>query len=206
MDYDNVIRKAISSSGFVPSMADLVIHLYSEPHRHYHGLVHLAQLIERTQTRNIKLSSVQWLALFFHDAVSNMLRPKGENERQSVALLRAVGPAYFITQHDIERASKIILDTIEHVPTVEGSAIVLDLDMAGLAKPWDDFQEDSRLVFLEVEAAVTWDEYLVKRAKFFQGVLAHPKIFHSDEFQSEEEIARANLQRVVDTTPEVLYE
>lgn len=197
MDYPAIIRKSVSAQGFLPAMADLLIYLYSEPHRHYHGLVHLAQLIERVKAKELKLSYVQWLALYFHDAVSNLTRPKGENERQSAELLRAIGARYYIGQSDVEKAVGIILDTIEHQPTVDGSAIVLDLDMAGLAKPWEDFLDDGVLVYKEVESIVSWEEYTIRRAKFFEGVLAYPRIFHSPEFEAEEALARDNLLRVV---------
>lgn len=199
MDYQVIIRKSVSAQGFMPSMAELLIYLYGEPHRHYHGLVHLAQLIERVKDKGIKLSYVQWLALYFHDAVSNLTRPKGENERQSAELLRVVGPAYHVTHADIQKAMAIILDTIDHQPTAEGSGLVLDLDMAGLAKPWEDFLDDSVLVYREVESLVTWEEYGVKRADFFRATMAHDRIFHTPEFQQEEKLARENMQRVVDS-------
>jgi len=197
MDHQAIIRKSVSAQGFLPAMADLLIYLYGEPHRHYHGLVHLAQLIERVRDKGIKLSYVQWLALYFHDAVSNLTRPKGENERQSAEMLRAIGARYYIGTSDIQKATGIILDTIDHQPTVEGSAIVLDLDMAGLAKPWEDFLDDSVLVYKEVESLVTWEEYSIRRAKFFESVLINQNIFHTPEFAQEEVLARANMQRVI---------
>ncbi len=68
---------------------DLLLELtrrYEEPHRRYHALPHIADMLHRG--RDLQLDDVQVAAIWFHDAIYD---PRAlDNEAQSAAL--AVGP------------------------------------------------------------------------------------------------------------------
>ena len=88
------------------------IERYNEPHRYWHNLDHIKNMINCAKSRNI-LSDDLFLAIVFHDIIYN---PKvNNNEEQSAELL-----CKYIDNEEIKQA---ILDTKTHEPKSELSAM-----------------------------------------------------------------------------------
>lgn len=166
---------------------------YSEPHRHYHDLRHIADLLLRG--REIGLNEEQVAAIWFHDAVYDPL--SRNNEADSADLARRLLARDGWDTQSIETVARIVLDTRTHQPTHELSPVVLDLDMATLAGTWDDYQRYASLIRLEYQA-VPELEWRKGRRAFLEGLLAHPRLYHSAWGARFEAPARANLRRELD--------
>jgi predicted metal-dependent HD superfamily phosphohydrolase len=162
--------------------------LYCEPHRRYHGLVHIAEMLETG--RALDLDDDQVWAVWFHDAIYDPRRP--DNEARSAELaaerLRAIGwPA-----DGIERVRRIVLDTCGHQASSEHSWKVLDLDLSPLAAPRARFEKNSRDL-AEEYAHLDAQALREGRAKFAEGFLARERLFYTPWGERLEAQARENL-------------
>jgi predicted metal-dependent HD superfamily phosphohydrolase len=172
---------------------DLLLDLtrrYCEPHRRYHNLEHVAELLWRG--RELPLSDEQVLAIWYHDAVYAV--PGENNEADSAAL--AVSQ---LTQAGLEPArvavvERIVLDTRNHLPSIPQSGLVIDLDLSPLAAPWERFLHNNHNIRAEYgcfdDAAFAHGQRAV-----FDRFLQRERIFVSAWGAAMEAVARANLQR-----------
>lgn len=160
--------------------------------RHYHTLEHVAAMLHAG--RVFPLDDVQIMAVWFHDAVLDPLRT--DNEERSAALaadrLRACGWAEVL----VDRVRGIVLDTRTHLPTTPGAAAVLDLDLMGLALPWEQFATNTARIRAEY-AHLGDAEFVAGRAAFFAAMLRRDRLFHTPWGAALEGPARANLQRAL---------
>lgn len=176
-------------------MVDLLLeltHRYTEPHRHYHGLPHIAAML--AAGRGFPLDTVQTMAVWFHDAIYDA-RSK-TNEADSAALARERLAAAGWNAADIDAVARIVLDTKMHVPSSPGSAPVLDLDLMSLAVPWPEFAANTAAIRAEY-AFVPDADFVVGRRAFFQAMLQRERLFFTPWGAALEPLARANLQRAV---------
>lgn len=180
------------------SLVGAVLRRYAEPARHYHNVDHLARIVAAAGAHRLILTPAQALAVLYHDAIYRAGAPSGDNEQRSADLLRQelvgiAGPDV------IDEAARIILDTRDHLPTGASSALVLDLDLLGLAGTPAEVSRDSELVYLENAHLVSgWEDYVTRRARFMSNLLQRPRILHSAALEHYEARLRANLQAVVD--------
>ena len=107
---------------------------WSEPHRTYHALSHLEDLVhqihihaELTQKERDMLT----LAAIFHDIIYDPRR--GDNEERSAALFLAHSPL----DVDTEEIASIIRDTKTHKPSTHLSAIFSHMDMSVVRQPYE---------------------------------------------------------------------
>src|SRR5207302_2035956 len=113
---------------------------YAQPHRGYHGPEHLDELIKLARQLTPDLDEAEQLALLFHDAVYVPGAARGENERLSGLLMRAMVTAFDVGAVDLDRAHRIIEATAHAEPPPAEAARVCDLDLWRLAAPWQAFQ------------------------------------------------------------------
>ena len=163
---------------------------YLEPHRHYHGLEHIAAMLHAG--RDLPLDDVQVMAIWFHDAI---YEPRSRtNEADSAALAERLLAAIGWAEPAVARVAAIVRDTARHEPTVPGSAEVLDLDLMSLALPWPEFTRNTDRIRAEY-AHVPDAEFGRGRREFFRAMLQRPRLFHSAFGARFEAAARANLAR-----------
>lgn len=160
---------------------------YLEPHRYYHNLSHITDML--LKSRDLNLSFRQVYAIWYHDVIYNPERT--DNEERSASL--AFSELYDILWgSDATIVEKIILDTKAHIPTIEESAIVLDLDMSILADPLPKFKEyvyniRKEYSFLDNEA---WSK---GRLNWINKILNKDRIFYTSWGKELEAKARENL-------------
>lgn len=187
----------LANSGIPESIIEATLCRYAEPQRHYHTVEHLARMAAAVESHAIALSQAQALAVLFHDAVYVPGAQGGMNEQASCLLVQSLAREY-AEPDTLDIAARIILDTIHHIPTLESSSVVLDLDLLGLAGPIADVFRDGELIFKEnAHLVADWGDYSARRSRFLQALLDRPRILHSAELRHHEEALRQNLRDVI---------
>lgn len=193
---------------------------YSEYHRHYHNWDHIvegATLFDALakETEEFVLEPCQELAWLFHDIVYIPMAAKGNNEAMSMSLLRCLDRQLGMTeksglfrQADIVDAIRIIMDTINHVPTESvKSKPVLDVDLSGLRDPIL-FARNTEL--LQREFGLPRREFIVGQAEFLEKFLQREYIYHTEYARRNwEDKARDNITNFIRSSvakyPDHLY-
>ena len=117
---------------------DDILQCWSEPHRAYHGVAHLADLLEQIEGHNPlpqKERDMLTLAAIFHDIIYNPRRT--DNEVRSAELfLQCISMDK--DSPDIQEIATIIRDTKTHKPSTPLSAIFCHMDTAIVRRPYPD--------------------------------------------------------------------
>jgi predicted metal-dependent HD superfamily phosphohydrolase len=172
---------------------------YAQPHRGYHDVGHLDELIALARQHTPDLDEPEQLALLFHDAVYVPGAPRGDNERLSGLLMRATVRTLGLRDLELDRAARIIDATTHAAPPPAEAARVCDLDLWRLAAPWEAFQRHAlgirrEYLHLFADEAGFW----TARNAFYETMLAKPRLFATDYFFDRfEEAARANMRRAL---------
>ncbi len=163
--------------------------LYSGPERFYHTLDHLAEMFELGV--RLGLDECQIMAIWYHDAVYEV--PGEDNEAKSADLagLRLQGLGF--DEPFVSVVQQIILDTKHHLPSIEASRLVIDLDLASLAAEPEIFDRNTERIRQEF-AIIPEEDFRAGRAAFFKAYLARERLYHSDALAHLEAKARANLE------------
>jgi predicted metal-dependent HD superfamily phosphohydrolase len=148
---------------------------WSEPHRHYHNLTHLAAVLDRVES-----DPVTALAAWGHDAVYDPRSPS--NEERSALLMASLLARCGVPAAEVMR---LIRMTAGHVvdPGDGRGALLAEADLAILAAPWPEYRSYVDGVRAEY-AHVPEDLWRVGRAAVLEGLL--PGL---------DEPARANVER-----------
>ena len=162
---------------------------YNEPHRHYHTIRHVAWMLHLG--RDLGLTTDQILGIWFHDAVYGV--PSDTNEEDSAALAARWLGSEGYPESGILTVQQIVLDTKTHLPTVEPSALVIDLDLSSLAAPREVFVANTEKLRLEY-AQFTREEFDHGRLGFLEKFLDRDRIFCTDWGARFEADARRNLE------------
>lgn len=165
---------------------------YSEPHRHYHTLEHIADMLHAGRTAG--LSDEQVMAIWFHDAIYD---PRAnDNEERSAVLAERLLAAEGWSREPLALVARIVRDTKAHTPTIPEASLVIDLDLMSLACSWPRFAENTLRIRREY-AHVPDADFRHGRSAFFTGMLAQPRIFWTAFGAPLESPARANLTRAL---------
>ncbi len=177
-----------------PLWRELVQH-YSESHRHYHVLAHLAHCIEwheRSAAGMDEPDAVE-MALWFHDIIYKTQLQ--DNEVYSARLFRQRAGDSFPPVFT-DRVYEYIIATIHGMPPADtGAAYVQDIDLSSLGRPWAEFLHDStniRKEFSTIPDAV----YYTINHRFLGNLLRRGRVYYTDFFhQRLEQAARENIRR-----------
>lgn len=125
---------------------------YKDPIRHYHGWWKVLDMFQRALHFDVKLSPEQIIALLYMDIVYVPGMTNGVNELLSSKLLASDAPV--LGSFNLDTATRIIQDTVNHQATIPESRIVQDLDLALLADDFTHFQVYNQLAYLETRHLV----------------------------------------------------
>lgn len=168
---------------------------WSEPHRKYHNLDHLAAMLDRVDELAAhvgNLVNVQ-LAAFYHDAVYDPTR--GDNEQRSAKLAEDTLPALGFSRVTVADVARLVLLTATHVPAAGDAdgAVLCDADLAVLAgapKQYAAYASGVR----EEYAHVAEPAFCHGRAAVLKSLLSRPRLYHTEHgFRRWEAAARHNL-------------
>lgn len=173
---------------------DALIHLYTEPHRHYHNLHHIQDCLNKLDAWPSPTPSRHCieLALWFHDAIQDTHRC--DNEDASAGLLR-----HFLPDHPLaEEAAPLILATHHKESTgMSPEEIICDIDLSILGSPPSVYLNYARNIRREYHYVLP-DEYIAKRTAVLQNFLDRCSIYHtshaSNLWQAQ---ARINLSHEI---------
>lgn len=165
-------------------------HRYSEAHRRYHDLRHIANMLHHGI--GLGLSDEQIMAIWFHDAVYEALSKTNEIDSAALAVERLTAAGWQASR--IAVVKQIVLDTEGHVPSIPESDKVLDLDLATLGGTWQQYNaigERIREEFKHVSEA----DWQAGRGQWLTKMLAKDQIFWTDWGKPRELEARRNMTR-----------
>jgi predicted metal-dependent HD superfamily phosphohydrolase len=167
---------------------------WSEPHRRYHGLAHLAAvlgLVAELDAAAADPAAVR-LAAWYHDAVYEPSRT--DNEEVSAQRARA-GLRGLVPDERIEEVERLVLLTAGHDPEPgdANGAVLCDADLAVLAGPPDAYAAYASAV-REEYGHLSDEVFTAGRIAVLEQLLALPALYRlpavADEWTSR---ARANL-------------
>lgn len=176
---------------------DRLVAAHSEPHRHYHTLEHVAEMLKvvgRLERAATDPAVVQ-LAVWFHDAVYD---PRaGDNEDRSARLAEEWLEQLAVRPEVIRRVAEMVRATAHLAgdagPPDPDTAVLLDADLAILGAA--ELRYARYAAGIRQEYAHVPDEaYRAGRAGVLERFLARPRIYHTEMmFIEGEAAARRNL-------------
>lgn len=168
---------------------------YSEPHRHYHTLVHVVEMLEcLAESGDLAANrDVLELAVWFHDAVYDSAAAHGGNEAASADLLSDT-----CTLAAAKPAQAIILHSAHHGPSDDpDTQLFCDLDLYRLAGSYETFLRHGDDVRQEY-AWIDDDAWAAGRVKFMGRLQERPKIYQTAYWRDRLETqARSNIARLL---------
>src|SRR5713101_2486213 len=171
---------------------------YSEPHRHYHTLEHIAHALTLFDgaRASVRDADAAELALWLHDFVYDP-RAK-DNEARSAAYARRLLAEGGIVPAVGEQVTDLIMATCHaSPPDAPDARYVVDADLSILGASAAEFDRYERQVRQEY-AFVSEPDWRTGRARILRVFLDRPRIFLTPEFASLEGPARANLESSIE--------
>ncbi len=170
---------------------------YTANGRHYHDIKHIEHLlglVEEHQTRLADPDAVR-LAVWFHDAVHNVLR--GDNERRSAALATEALTELGLKPERVQRIHGWIVAT-DHQSAVSGAEadldFLLDIDLSALASQRIDYERYAQQIRQEYRIFPRFI-YNRGRRKVLKALLHKPFLYRTPWLRETwESPARQNLQ------------
>jgi len=170
-----------------------VVGAWSEPHRRYHDLAHLAAvlgLVDELAAHAADPTAVR-LAAWYHDVAYDPQRQDNEQvsaDRARIGLLGLVG------SDTVAEAERLVLLTAGHDPEPDDAngAVLCDADLAVLASPPQAYVAYATAIRAEY-AHFSDDEFTAGRMAVLDRLLALPALFRTPTAQHWTAQARANL-------------
>jgi predicted metal-dependent HD superfamily phosphohydrolase len=212
------------------SALKLLVPLYNSPQRHYHNLAHihfcLSKLDEYKSNSDEKLTlrdeSAAIHAIWFHDAVySPFPWFNTSNEKESACLFNEWFKSEYnnlVNMPDYEREllSDIQSRTLEAIFATEyhleipdwftinheSTKVMLDVDMVGFARSFNEVYKDSAKIFKEYDALGVPERIMLNnRINFLEALLKKERIYYTDYFHyTYEKAARDNIEAVIEAS------
>lgn len=174
--------------------ADLLVR-YAEPHRGYHDLAHLDEVLRHVDALAEEAEDVDAvrLAAWFHDAVYDPTAT--DNEEESARLAAKTLTGLRVPDGTVERVADLVRLTADHDPGEDrDGAVLCDADLAVLAS--DDVRYSTYVDGVRREYAHLDDTSFERgRAQVLRSLLDHPALFRTGRGRAVwEEPARRNLR------------
>ncbi|GFZ97228.1 DUF4031 domain-containing protein [Nesterenkonia alkaliphila] len=173
---------------------------WSEPHRHYHALPHLAAVLSVTGTLEragelpAELRRPVLLAGWFHDAVYR--GAAGQDEEDSAQLAEQKLDR-LLPEPEVAETARLVRLTAGHSPDTGDAAgcVLTDADLEVLGRDPADYRRYAEQVRADY-AHVPQEQFAAGRAQVLRGLLAAPRLYRTDTgHRLWEERARQNIQQ-----------
>ena len=171
-----------------------VMDAWSQPHRRYHGLAHLAAVLgvvgelDGTATDPAAVRLAAW----YHDVVYEPTQP--DNEQVSAERARA-GLRGLVPDERLAEVERLVLLTAGHDPEPDDAngAVLCDADLAVLAGPPESYAAYASAV-REEYGHLSDEEFTSGRIAVLESLLALPALYRTPEATRQwTATARANL-------------
>ena len=191
---------ALAPQAIASSVFDELVARYSEPHRKYHTLQHLAECLAHFEAvRHLaeQPGEVE-IALWFHDGIYDTQRH--DNERQSADWARAVLEGHGAPPASVQRVDDLIMATCHSaLPVSPDAKLLVDVDLSILGALPPRFAEYEEQIRQEY-AFVPGEIFRRKRGEILRAFLGRPFIYSTPHFQAALEArARDNLRLAIST-------
>jgi predicted metal-dependent HD superfamily phosphohydrolase len=166
---------------------------WTEPHRRYHDLAHLAavlRLVDELAGAAADPDAVR-LAAWYHDVVYDPERD--DNERVSADRARA-GLRGVVSDERLDEVERLVLLTAGHQPAPGDAdgAVLCDADLAVLAASPESYAAYASAVRLEY-GHLSDEEFTAGRIAVLEHLLALPELYRTEAARPWTDRARANL-------------
>ncbi len=189
---------------------------YSEPHRHYHNLEHICEMLDllipgpftggglgSPTGQDVEMNNVE-LAAWFHDLVYD---PRSsDNECRSADVARRIMLNLGLSESRIVRVCDLILMTKDHQAPRDDffAEFFLDVDLGILGTCAERYAEYVRAIRLEY-AHIADRDFFIARRSIMKGLLARSSIYLDPEIHLRlESLARANIAAEIAHIDEIL--
>ncbi len=152
-----------------------IINLYDEPHRFYHTLQHIQEVLKSLNDADLLKHDELFLTAIFHDIVYH---PKSRtNEEDSADLFMKKAKDSSLTSEQKQHIKQLILDTKTHKPTVKLSEEFIAADLAIFNAPFGKLLNYETQIFKEFQS-VDFLEYKPKRIEVLKKYNHQGKLDH----------------------------
>jgi predicted metal-dependent HD superfamily phosphohydrolase len=169
--------------------------------RAYHNLDHLGEMLGHLADLPTSLAPaaapIFGIALIYHDIVYHAHRK--DNEARSADLAVAALRQFSVGEDGLTYCHRLIMATKTHLASDDDEGLLVDLDLAVLARPADSYDDYARGVRQEFSI---YPDFLYRpgRKKALRQLLGQEHIYHHLHLrQRREGPARANLTREIST-------
>lgn len=152
--------------------------LYSEPHRHYHTFNHIVRMLEMLAIHST-ITPELYTAVLYHDAIYH---PENDDNEMKSACFYEIHSINMNDEPDA-RVIQMIIDTKEHIPTIEESKLLIDADLWILGSNIHIYAEYKKAIKKEYEPFFTEEEMIAGRTAFLENMLDRENIFYTPNFQ-----------------------
>ena len=165
--------------------------LYSEAHRHYHHLGHIASSLAEFDATGSNNSLIEG-AIWFHDVIYDPKR--ADNEVASTAWFLDATSSW-LDPRSATAITRLIEATDFRLPLSDDpdSQLMVDIDLAILSASQDSYDDYCQAIRREY-AHVSDEAFREGRAKVMAGFLERP-IYRTEWFIGRDEPARENIGR-----------
>ncbi len=188
----NLIESENSTSDEV---AKIIINKHQELHRHYHNTSHLTFCLSQHSLAKTKIPNpdIVELSLWFHDVIYIPSSP--DNEQASAELFLKLSQGQLPDSMNKAIVNAIKASTHQTTPLTDDEAFVLDIDLASIGLPWEEFNRDNEA--LRAEAPRIHDNlYYEGKTAFLSTLLKRKRIYYTEYFfKNYEQQARNNIER-----------
>ncbi|MDP9191451.1 MAG: metal-dependent phosphohydrolase [Acidobacteriota bacterium] len=161
---------------------------YSEPHRRYHTIEHIRELLALLPAASEEVLAAVW----FHDLIYD--RHGGNEERSADFAHEALTDLHF-PRASVDRVTKMILATRDHDPgdLPEEANLFLDADLAILGSPRERYREYAEAIRFEY-SWVPEEAFRAARDGVLRSFLDRPFVYRTDVMRQRfEGQARDNI-------------
>jgi predicted metal-dependent HD superfamily phosphohydrolase len=169
---------------------------YQEPHRHYHNLEHIGEVLKVIGKLGDQAGDPHtlYLAAWYHDAIYDP-RARDNEDCSADLAITSLTPLSLETEM-LDRIGAMIRATAHTGAAAEGdAAIMLDADLAILGAEEKRYARYAQAIRDEY-SWVEDDAYRAGRARVLESFLKRERIYRTQRmFETGEQSARENLQR-----------
>jgi len=199
------IDEAFDILNYTPRRREKIKSLYNLPHRKYHNLQHINNMLRWVDKDHSRLS-VLLECIIYHDLqYSRKMCPPGINEAMSISLYMINKLKIHFESDSSLLESRIDLDIVSVTEAINATGhhdkdqeniskltqLVLDLDLQSFAQSREEFLQDSENVRLELADVYGEKAFLKGHIKFLKTLLKRKRIYY---VKTEwEKTARENL-------------
>ena len=194
----NSLWERIGAQGDSKEVYDKLKGMYSEPHRAYHDMPHIADSLEEFESvRHLaQMPCKVEMAIWMHDPIYDTHR--NDNEIMSAMLAEEILTKAKLPESFIRGVKDNILATThKFFPATNDTKLITSIDLVPLGKSAQIFKENERNIREEFSWASD-EQYRAGRKEFAQGFLERPSIYpHAHFKQKYEDRAKRNLENLV---------